>query len=230
MLKSPVRWLALALALGVPVAQAQGLPPVRHVFVLLLENKSYEATFAPHAAAPYLAHELAPRGALLTQYFGIGHYSLDNYIALVSGQAPNEATQMDCPMFDEFKADAAGLDSHGQLRGAGCVYPSIVKTLPDQLEAAGFTWKAYMEDMGNDPARERAACAHVPIGAPDPTDGAQLGDQYANKHNPFVYFHSIIDDAAALRCARGELEAAGPRSGRHREHAELRVHHAEPVQ
>ena len=194
MLKSSVRWLALALALGVPVAHAQGLPPVRHVFVLLLENKSYEATFAPHAAAPYLAHELAPRGALLTQYFGIGHYSLDNYIALVSGQAPNEATQMDCPMFDEFKADAPGLDSHGQLRGAGCVYPSIVKTLPDQLEAAGFTWKAYMEDMGNDPARERAACAHVPIGAPDPTDGAQLGDQYANKHNPFVYFHSIIDD------------------------------------
>jgi phospholipase C len=195
MLKGPVRWLALALALGVPVAQAQGLPPVRHVFVLLLENKSYEATFAPHAAAPYLARELAPRGALLRQYFGIGHYSLDNYIALVSGQAPNEATQMDCPMFDEFRADAAGLDSHGQLRGAGCVYPSIVKTLPDQLEAAGFTWKAYMEDMGNDPARERAACAHVPIGAPDPTDGAQLGDQYANKHNPFVYFHSIIDDA-----------------------------------
>jgi hypothetical protein len=186
--------LALSLALGLQAAHAQGLPPIRHVFVLVLENKSYEASFAPQSAAPYLAHELAPRGALLTQYFGIGHYSLDNYIALISGQAPNEATQMDCPMFDEFRADAPGLDSHGQLRGSGCVYPSIVKTLPDQLEAAGFTWKAYMEDMGNDPARERAACAHVPIGAPDPTDGAQIGDQYANKHNPFVYFHSIIDD------------------------------------
>ena len=166
MLKSPVRWLSLALAFGVQVADAQALPPVRHVFVLVLENKSYEATFAARPPAPYLAHELAPRGALLTQYFGIGHYSLDNYIALISGQAPNEATQMDCPMFDEFKADPPGLDSHGQLRGAGCVYPSLVKTLPDQLEAAGFSWKAYMEDMGNDPARERAACAHVPIGAP----------------------------------------------------------------
>jgi phospholipase C len=192
MLKSLIHWLALALA--APGAEAQGLPPVRHVFVLVLENKSYEASFGPQSPAPYLAHELAPRGALLTQYFGIGHYSLDNYIALISGQAPNEATQMDCPMFDEFRAQAPGLDSHGQLRGAGCVYPRLVQTLPDQLEAAGFTWKAYMEDMGNDPQRERAACAHVQIGAPDPTDGAQLGDQYANKHNPFVYFHSIIDD------------------------------------
>ena len=82
------------------------------------------------------------------------------------------------------RPDAPGLDSHGQLRGAGCVYPSIVKTLPDQLEAAGFTWKAYMEDMGNDPARERAACAHVPIGAPDPTDGAQLGRPVRQQAQP----------------------------------------------
>ena len=36
------------------------------------------------------------------------------------------------------------------------------------------------------------------VGQPENTDAAQLGDQYANKHNPFVYFHSIIDDRA--RC------------------------------
>ncbi|HEX4648993.1 MAG TPA: alkaline phosphatase family protein, partial [Steroidobacteraceae bacterium] len=75
---------------------------------------------------------------------------------------------------------------------------AIVRTLPDQLEAAGFSWKAYMEDMGNDPRRERATCGHVPLGAADPTSLARRGDQYAAKHNPFVYFHSIIDDAA--RC------------------------------
>ncbi|MGH8266169.1 MAG: alkaline phosphatase family protein, partial [Steroidobacteraceae bacterium] len=81
---------------------------------------------------------------------------------------------------------------------SGCVYPRIVRTLPDQLESAGFTWKAYMEDMGNDPRRERATCAHDPIGAPDSTYAPQPGDQYAAKHDPFVYFHSIIDDQA--RC------------------------------
>jgi phospholipase C len=182
------------LAGGAGLAGAAELPPVRHVFVLLLENQSYESTFAAGSAASYLGKTLPARGALLRQYYGIGHYSLDNYLALISGQAPNEETQMDCLVFSEFKPSAAGLDADGQLRGTGCVYPTLVKTLPDQLEAAGFSWKAYMEDMGRDPTRERATCAHVAVGARENTDGAQLFDQYANKHNPFVYFHSIIDD------------------------------------
>ena len=75
-----------------------------------------------------------------------------------------------------------------------------MKTVADQLEAAGFDWKAYMEDMGNDPAREAAACGHVAIGAKDVTNHAAPNDQYADKHNPFVYFHSIIDDQP--RCER----------------------------
>jgi hypothetical protein len=36
----------------------------------------------------------------------------------------------------------------------------------------------------------------VAIGAPETTHLAQVGDQYAARHNPFVYFHSIIDDRA----------------------------------
>jgi hypothetical protein len=87
---------------------------------------------------------------------------------------------------------------HGQLAGRGCVYPPLVRTLPDQLEAAGLTWRAYMEDMGRDPARERATCGHVPVGQAETTNQAAVSDQYAAKHDPFVYFHSIIDDAA--RC------------------------------
>ena len=83
---------------------AQSLPPIRHVFVIVLENQSYEATFGrPSSAAPYLAHELPPRGALLTQYYGIGHYSLDNYLALISGQAPNEDTRSTARCFMEFR-------------------------------------------------------------------------------------------------------------------------------
>ncbi|HEY0766637.1 MAG TPA: alkaline phosphatase family protein, partial [Steroidobacteraceae bacterium] len=140
-----------------------------------------------------LARTLPAQGALLTHYYAIGHASLDNYVALLSGQAPNDATQLDCPTFADFRASAAGLDAHGQLQGSGCVYPPIVNTLPDQLEAAGLTWKAYMEDMGKDPNRESATCAHVPLGALETTQLATVSDQYAARHNPFVYFHSIID-------------------------------------
>jgi len=180
------------------VTAAAALPPIRHVFVLLLENQSYAQTFGERSSAPYLARTLPAQGALLTHYYAIGHASLGNYVALVSGQAPNEATQLDCPTFADFKASASGLDAHGQLPGSGCVYPAIVPTLPDQLEAAGLTWKGYMEDMGKNPRRESATCGHVPLGRHDPSHTAQLSDQYAAKHNPFVYFHSIIDDQA--RC------------------------------
>src|SRR6202171_5517612 len=176
----------------------QALPPIRHVFVLLLENQSYAVTFAQQSEAPYLARTLPAQGALLTQYYAIGHASLGNYVALVSGQAPNEATQLVCPGFVYFSSITPGLDAHGQLPGAGCVCPKSVPTLPDQLDAAGLTWKAYMEDMGKDPARESATCGHVPIGAPETSNVATISDQYAAKHNPFVHFHSIIDDQA--RC------------------------------
>jgi hypothetical protein len=177
---------------------ARPLPPIRHVFVLLLENQAYEATFGPQSAAPYLARTLTAQGALLRRYYAIGHASLGNYIALISGQAPNDDTQLDCPTFADFRANAARLDAHGQLPGSGCIYPKSVPTLPDQLEAAGLTWRAYMEDMGKDPSRESATCGHVPVGALETTNEASGSDQYAAKHDPFVYFHSIIDDAA--RC------------------------------
>jgi hypothetical protein len=193
-------WLVATAATlaGAQAPVAPPLPPIRHVIVLLLENQSDALTFAMNSPAPYLARTLVSQGARLTQYYAIGHASLDNYIALISGQAPNHETQLDCGMFSQFKPSAAGLDANGQLLGAGCVYPAYVRTLPDQLERAGLTWRAYMEDMGDNPARERAACAHVAVGARETTQEAQIGDEYAARHNPFVYFHSIIDDQ--LRC------------------------------
>jgi phosphatidylinositol-3-phosphatase len=168
--------------------------PVRHVFIIVLENESYAVTFGQNSLAPFLAHELPTQGALLPNYYGIGHYSLDNYVAMISGQAPNPATQNDCATFNEFVPTATKPDANGQWPGSGCVYPKNVPTLANQLTAAGLSWKAYMEDMGADPSRESATCGHVAIGADDPTRHATAKDQYAAKHNPFVYFHSIIDD------------------------------------
>jgi hypothetical protein len=175
--------------------RASAPPPIGHVFIIVLENEPFPVTFGAQSLAPYLAHTLTAQGALLTQYYGIGHYSLDNYIALVSGQAPNLDTQGDCPVLTEFKATAAHLDANGQLPGIGCVYPAQVHTIADQLDRAGLGWKGYMEGMGSDPAREAAACGHAAIGSKDATNHESLDDRYADKHNPFVYFHSIIDRA-----------------------------------
>ncbi|HTW38676.1 MAG TPA: alkaline phosphatase family protein [Steroidobacteraceae bacterium] len=175
-----------------------GHGPVGHVFLIVLENQSFEATFGPGSRAPYLARTLTREGLLLRQYYAIGHNSLDNYIALVSGQAPNEDTQNDCWRYIEFKLAEPRLDAHGQALGRGCVYPGLVKTLPDELEAQHLSWKGYMEDMGKDPTRESRTCARPPLGSVGSLQLATPTDQYAVKHNPFVYFHSIIDTVA--RC------------------------------
>ncbi|MEO8909580.1 MAG: alkaline phosphatase family protein [Gemmatimonadaceae bacterium] len=193
--------VSLALAGSATSAIAQGrratLPPIRHVFVMVLENQGFDTTFNAHSRAPYLADTLRKAGAFLRQYYGIGHYSLPNYLAMISGVAPSPKTQIDCPHFDDFVE--TGIARDGQPIGDGCVYPAHVKTVANQLEAAHLTWGAFMEDMGKDPARESATCAHPPIGTPDHTEGATAVDQYATKHNPFVYFHAIIDSPTCGR-------------------------------
>ncbi len=174
---------------------AAGLPPIRHVFIIVLENEGYGATFGTPTNDPYLALTLPAAGALLTQYYGIGHHSNDNYDALISGQAPNPDTQDDCLDYVDFPPSAT-VAPDGQISGSGCVYPTSVTTVANQMTAAHLTWKAYMEDMGNIPSRESPVCGHPVVGSPDPTEVAVPGDGYAARHNPFVYFHSIIDDIA----------------------------------
>jgi phosphatidylinositol-3-phosphatase len=144
-------------------------PRVRHVFIIVLENESYDVTFGPRSAAPYLTEALVAQGALLRNYYGIGHASLDNYIALISGQAPNEATQTDCLTFSDFRPARRALDGNGQAIGTGCVYPTSVRTIGDQLDSAGITWKGYMEDMGGDAAKEAASCGHPRLNAVEST-------------------------------------------------------------
>jgi hypothetical protein len=170
-----------------------GTPKLGHVFIIMLENENADSTFGPDAPA-YLAKTLPSRGAFLPNYYGTGHASLDNYISMVSGQAPNPQTQADCQIFSDFTPGTPAAD--GQVIGSGCVYPAAVKTIGDQLQSAGRNWAGYMEDMAAKAPAEPATCRHPAIGTQDNTQSAEVGDQYATRHNPFMYFHSIIDDQA----------------------------------
>jgi hypothetical protein len=182
--------LLTLLALAVP-AHAKA-PAVWHVFVVFLENENADVTFGPDSPAPYLSQTLPAKGAFIPEYYGVTHLSLGNYTGFVSGQGSNPQIQADCQLFTDFIGTIFGPD--GQLIGQGCVFPSSVKTIADQLEQRGLTWKGYMEDMGNDPGRESGLCGHPPLNGRDNTQTATAEDQYAARHNPFVYFHSIIDD------------------------------------
>jgi phosphatidylinositol-3-phosphatase len=168
-----------------PATSAMANPPaIRHVFVINLENENYAVTFGAKSPARYLSRTLRAKGALLEQYFAISHKSLGNYLAEISGQGPSLQTQDDCTTYTDFVS--SGTSELGQELGDGCVSATSVKTIADQLSASGLTWKGYMEDMTR-------PCQHPDLGAVDPDVVATAKSTYATRHNPFVYFHSIID-------------------------------------
>jgi hypothetical protein len=181
---------------GAPTAtQGQGyLPGAQHVFVINLENKGYDSTWGQGSAAPYLSTTLRSQGVLLNQYYGTAHNSQPNYVAQISGQGPNPQMQADCQTYSPFAG--TGTASQGQAVGDGCVFPANVPTVAGQLTAAGKTWKGYMEDMGT-------PCRHPALGAVDDTQKAKVGDQYAARHNPFVYFAGIT---GSPDCARNDVD------------------------
>jgi len=171
-----------AVALGGAASTGAYVPPVGHVFVINIENSGYDTTWGPGSAAPYLASTLRSQGVLLSNYYGTAHNSQPNYIAQISGQGPNPQMQGDCQIYSSFVG--AGTVTPGQAVGDGCVFPATVASLPTQLDARGLSWKGYMEDMGT-------ACRHPAINTADQTQQAKVGDQYAARHDPFVYFGAI---------------------------------------
>jgi hypothetical protein len=199
-----------------PAAAAHGAaksfkpPAIKHVWIITLENEGFGYTFGKpgEKQAPYLAKTLPSKGALLTNYYGIGHDSLDNYTAMISGQNSNYELGQDCGRYAPFIQFGGEVfdkwTKYHQLSGEGCVYPKYVKTIANQITAKGETWRAYEQDMGNIPHRDKTvhtangpACGHPKVGAEDLTDSTgPAKDSYATRHDPFMYFKSIIDNQA----------------------------------
>ena len=161
----------------------------------------YRVTFGPQTPAPYLARTLPKRGALLRNYYGIGHMSLDNYVALVSGQAPNEQTQLDCVTYfgvptREPAAGRARASARLRLRlSSNGAEPSEPRSILRGCVGAPTSriWGTIR--------RVRAAVAPTRRSArPIHRDGAAVRARpVCRLARPLLYFHSIID--APARCA-----------------------------
>jgi len=124
-----------------------------HIVVIVMENEELtDVIGAP--SAPY-SNALARRYGLATASYAITHPSLPNYLALTSGST--EGITSDC---------------------TGC--HAAARNIVDQLEAAGISWRAYLEDY--------------PGGC---FTGAGAGG-YARKHNPFIYYDDVA--GSPLRC------------------------------
>ncbi len=158
-------------------AVAATTPILERVVVVVTPPVGYAAIADPAGPAPYLAGELASKGALLRGFHGVAPSAAASGVALLSGQGPNEATLAGCPTSSDLAPATIGDDE--QAAGTGCRYPSDVFTVADLLGSTSRSWRAYAEDDA------AASCAPTPDGAPaSPTQPAVLA------------FRSLTDSAA----------------------------------
>jgi phosphatidylinositol-3-phosphatase len=190
-----------------PTPTATRTYKVKHVFVIALSTTSYGAAFGGTSVAHYLNGTLVPKGTQLRGYRSLGHSELSDLLAMVSGQAPNPDTSANCTTYAEFPAGAKP-DGAGLVPGAGCIYPVTALTIGDQVTGEGKVWKAYIDDMGS------STCVHPNSGAADDAALPGAGSEYDTRHNPFIYFHSLLDlgdcatDDGALTGLTGDLRSA----------------------
>ena len=110
--------LILTLTVGACSRNATPAAEQRHVFVIVMENKSYPGPLT----APY-TKSLASSFGVLEDYHAVAHPSLPNYLALTSGSTWGITN-----------------DAYHRL--------PATQDLGHQLTGAGVRWRAYMEDMG----------------------------------------------------------------------------------
>jgi MYXO-CTERM domain-containing protein len=173
-------------------AGLEGVPRVQHVVTLILENEDFATTWSGSSPAKYL-NSLVKRGAFVPNYYGTGHVSLDNYIAMTSGVAG--------PLVAPTYTDCLGLSLYTCAQDVSAA-TALSGSIADQVEKAGMTWKQYADGTS-------APCVHdaySPTAGPDAFQGnnsapesSTAGPNYADRHVPFLYYTNIVGDDA--RCA-----------------------------
>lgn len=118
---APTPALPTLLPSPIPTAAPQSLVPnFEHIAIIMFENKEFGSVIGNPQMPTF--NRLAGEYTLLTQYYGIQHPSLPNYIAFIGG-------------------DTFGINENCE----DCFIDQ--PSLPDLIEASGRTWKTYQEDM-----------------------------------------------------------------------------------
>jgi acid phosphatase len=125
-------WWALLL-IAQPALSAE-LPRPDHIVIVIEENKSFSQIIG-NREAPYI-NELAKRGALFTQSYGITHPSQPNYLALFSGSTRGIGSNA-CPL------DLSGDNLASQLLAKGLSFTSNAESMPE-AGYEGCIYGAYM--------------------------------------------------------------------------------------
>ena len=167
---------------GLPTCRAaSGVPLVKNVYLILMENTS-KSTLDAATNTPYLK-SLASTWATGSNYHGVVHPSLPNYIAITSGSP--QGIGCDCAPTGSACTALTCNALVSLFVSCNCLQPSTVHNIADDIEAANLTWRAYAEDMGS-------ACNLTSSGG------------YATRHVPFLYYSDISTNAA--RCSSSVVD------------------------
>jgi phosphatidylinositol-3-phosphatase len=126
---------------------AEGVPALRHVFLIIGENTQLSQLNKTNA--PYLLNTLAPASAWFTNYWATTHYSESNYVAMTSGQFTP------CQQKDG-KASSCHQDVDNlfhQLYTAGRTFTTWSESMPSPC---------YLLNTGSDASLNHYAAKHNP--------------------------------------------------------------------
>jgi phosphatidylinositol-3-phosphatase len=196
--------ISVALALGIPARaqddQRDGVPKLDHVFVIVLENHNSFTSFgsngiignpqAPNITALWNKYNVA------TNYNGVWHPSLPNYLAMITGDWIGTDVLRTCVVgtshmypvgstvgISDDDSPSVATD-YGPPANPSCHRWTVnLPSVAGQLVKAGKDWRAYLQNI----PESGTTLANWP----GDNNTAKL---YAVKHNPFPYIAEIQAD------------------------------------
>ncbi|HVP69416.1 MAG TPA: alkaline phosphatase family protein [Anaeromyxobacteraceae bacterium] len=175
----------------------------------MMENHGTGEIIGNTADAPYI-NSLAQTYGVATNYYGVTHPSLPNYLALISGSF--QGIWDDCKAGkDVYCAPEEFVPNSGDATSAALLTSLQVaaatstahwfagKNIVDQLEGSDRDWKAYFQSLPS----VASDVEYAPV-----VNGTTV-KLYAQKHNPFMYFSDIRErpDRIAKIVPADELDA-----------------------
>jgi len=139
---------------GASTSGRDGIPRFNHVFVVVMENLDY----GPAMSTPGIAR-IASRWAVATNYYGVSHPSLPNYLALAAGSTFGVAS--DC-----VTCYITAPNLFGQLAAAGDSYDAFFEGVPSSCflgpwGGTGYASKHNPFRYFNDVRASTSICSHL---------------------------------------------------------------------
>ncbi|HZZ22688.1 MAG TPA: alkaline phosphatase family protein [Roseiarcus sp.] len=161
---APLRLAAALFAAATAPSAAASAP--KHLILIMMENHGTDTLLGNKEDAPFLTELVTQPGVrFATQYYGVTHPSLPNYLALIAGDEMGihddckAGADIKCKP-EEFVPDADESAEAGHLlteqeerKAADMAHLFPRKTLIDQLDEAKVTWKVYMQGLPVDRRR-----------------------------------------------------------------------------